>query len=469
MTTATGPEAMQRIAALEARMDATGSGIEGVLSEIKGQLVNLETRTKEEITNMKNIISTVLEDMKGKTQEEIQKVRGEAGNEITKQQKALEDIVEKAKQSFQNTETAIEGLRQQAMAAQKAVEEVTEKAKQGFSIQENAIGELRSQAAAAIGTLQQQQQQQPQQQPQTFDPWAAAAAAAGVPAQTQHPDGGSKDNLHWKVDAQRAKSIAKLGMEAASEPQLFKTWQLDASRLVAHDRPRVMRGLKWAEAQQQPINERMEKDMAAEMGIQGDIEGVSAGIYDALLMVISDKVKIPWSRAAGTDKGFELWRWIFREHDSKAPEVVQAMLHHHIKPSRCKDVGELRTAFREWQLKGKELDSMGHEVGDMIRNSALLDLVPKDMADLFLSRSDLRTYQARENHINEQLNYVRGKYVADREAGGKAKTPAAVPMDLNSLMQMAAEQGWGLTPPSSAGKGPGEEGASDKNATNPED
>ena len=88
---------------------------------------------------------------------------------------------------------------------------------------------------------------------------------------------------------------------------------------------------------------------------------------------------------------------------------------------------------------------MGEKVGDGVRNSAILDLVPAGMAELFLTRSDLRTFEARIGFIKEQLNHERGIFVAGKESGTKtaaARKSEPAPMDLNSLVQQFQEWNW---------------------------
>ena len=271
------------------------------------------------------------------------------------------------------------------------------------------------------------------------------------------PPPGIGQSAHWKVDAQRARSITKLGLTATSEPHLYRTWHLDTKGLICQGRPGLGKVLKWAEEQEGYIDAAREAEAGHLMGQGSDISDISAGVYDALLLTLDDKVKLSWSKQAGDDRGLELWRVIYREHESAEPEVVLAKLHHFIKPNRCKDKKELKDALREWEIRGHELEAAGEKISPMVKNSAFQDLVPSSMAEEFRTRTDLRTLEARIRYVKTELNYDRGCYVANREAAGPQKGKGAAPMDLSALMQlMQAQSAWPLTPDSEKDKGEGE-------------
>jgi hypothetical protein len=61
--------------------------------------------------------------------------------------------------------------------------------------------------------------------------------------------------------------------------------------------------LEWAEKRTQVIDQSQEAEVGRLAGRESEIGRVSEEIYDTLLMLASDRMKLSLSRAAGMDRG----------------------------------------------------------------------------------------------------------------------------------------------------------------------
>ena len=191
----------------------------------------------------------------------------------------------------------------------------------------------------------------------------------------------------WRVDMRRAQAITKLDNRAEAEPQLYKIWKGEVIRLLALDRPELEEALMWAEKQDQKIDEMKEIEIDNLLSKYGGAKKVSAEVFDAILTVVSDNLKLILSRSAGNNRGLEMWRIVYRDHESREASVVQAMVHYHIKPPQCKTMDALKKALRDWKIKDDELTAAGQPQSEMVKSSAIYDMVPNEMQEKFLTQN----------------------------------------------------------------------------------
>jgi hypothetical protein len=280
---------------------------------------------------------------------------------------------------------------------------------------------------------------------QPHDAWAAAAAAAhaqqqppGLPeAPRQHFNiatpagggGGKGDSYGYggkgggmggprelRINTRDWGNTHKL--EVTTTYEGFQVWKDRATMFLSKERPDVRALLGWAEGQSRDELAANLGQGAARLGVH-DLEVVEYAVHDGIKAIIVDGLLGRARNCAG--RGCELWRSLVAEWSGDAPQLRDAKARSCLDPPRCKDIGELWARLPAWERLGEEVETSGFILPEWMRRSALEKLLPTQLLNVLISRSELQTYAVRLAWVKTQMEHSRGvqQAAAYRPGAGK--------------------------------------------------
>ncbi len=267
----------------------------------------------------------------------------------------------------------------------------------------------------------------PQGQP---DPWAAAAAAPAQPGGPRHFEmntpgggggGGGKGGYPYpremRIDV-RGWGTENRKLDVTTTFDGFQVWKDRAMMFLSRERPDVRKLLSWAEAQ---TKETLDEGLVAQAALCGvpDLAAVEYAIHDGIKMTILDTLL---GRARNcVERGCELWRSLCAEWSGAAPQLQHAKARRYQTPSKCKNVQELWSRLPAWERLGEEVALSGLGLPEWLACSALEQLLPTQLRDSLVARSELKTFAARLAWVKTQMEHARGLAQATAYGPGVGK------------------------------------------------
>ncbi len=246
------------------------------------------------------------------------------------------------------------------------------------------------------------------------DAWAASRAAATAqesPGVQRHfdmstPGGGAGRGAYpreMRIDARGWGDHRKLDVGTSCDG--FQIWKDRALGFLTRERPDIRKLLMWAETQSKDGLEVELTAHAARLGV-ADLPTVEYAIHDGIKLTILDSLL---GRARNCiERGCELWRSLCAEWSGAAPQLKQAKARQFMELRRCKDISELWSRLPAWERTGEEVLLTGLELPEWMRNSAIEALLPQQLLNTMIARSDLDTSALRLAWVKTQMEYARG-------------------------------------------------------------
>ena len=160
--------------------------------------------------------------------------------------------------------------------------------------------------------------------------------------------------------------------------------------------------------------------------------------------------------------GLELWRKLYREMRGANTQIAAAEAKLYQNPQRAPNLAALWGRLERWLTLGADCEAAGFEMPDHVKANALLELVPRELEQQLISRSDIQGYGPRLAWIKAQLAHQRG--VAQAAALVDSKNDMQIGALQNDVHSLGTERrGRGADARAAAGprgdgEGEGEEG-----------
>jgi hypothetical protein len=309
---------------------------------------------------------------------------------------------------------------------------------QAWEVARDAENAAAAQAAAAA--TQPQPQPQHQQPPLQPDPWAQfrGTAPAAAPASWLSPaappplhfnmatpagGGGGKGDggkgglpRELRINTRDWGSSHKLDVTTTFEG--FQVWRDRATMFLSKERPDVRALLAWAETQSKEDLEAHLAQNAGRLGVD-DLMAIEYAIHDGIKAIVVDGLLGRARNCAG--RGCELWRALVAEWSGDAPQMRDAKARRCLDPPRCKDIAELWARLPAWERLGEEVETSGFVLPEWMRRSALEKLLPTQLLNTLIARSELKTYSVRLAWVKTQMEHSRGVAQAAAYGPGTGK------------------------------------------------
>ena len=151
-----------------------------------------------------------------------------------------------------------------------------------------------------------------------------------------------------QLDSRRARDMPKLDLDGSLEG--FDRWAFLATDYLSAGRQDIRQLLQWAGEQTDVITEEKEDQyVSGTLRYSGGVAQASAAIYTGLVHVTSDSVFNRKGKVAGTGRGLEFWRLVWRERKSKSHHAREARIIKLEQWPKCKDMLELQRTLGIWE------------------------------------------------------------------------------------------------------------------------
>jgi hypothetical protein len=120
-------------------------------------------------------------------------------------------------------------------------------------------------------------------------------------------------------------------------------------------------------------------------------------------------------------RGCEFWRALHAEWHGAAPQLRDAKARRFTDPPRCKDIGELWSRLAAWERLGEEVENTDFKLPEWMRNLSLEKLIPVQLLNTLISRTDIVGYPTRLAWVRAQMEHARGVSQAAAYAPGPGK------------------------------------------------
>ncbi len=219
-------------------------------------------------------------------------------------------------------------------------------------------------------------------------------------------------------------------------------WKDRATTYLSKDRPDVRALLTWAEKQSQGELDANLGAAATRFGVE-DLTIVEYAIHDGIKNILLDSLLTRARSCVG--RGCELWRALSAEWSGAAPQLRDAKARSYQEPGRCKDTQELWSKLASWERLGEEVALSNLVIPDWMRNMALEKLLPKQLLETLISKTELVDCPARMAWVKTQMEHARG--IAQASAYGHSSgKDANGDVHMNSVEAAAESDGlaWAL-------------------------
>jgi hypothetical protein len=203
---------------------------------------------------------------------------------------------------------------------------------------------------------------------------------------------------------------------------------------LSKERPDVRALLAWAETQSKDDLEANLGQNAGRLGVN-DLEAAEYAIHDGIKAIVVDGLLGRARNCAG--RGCELWRSLVAEWSGDAPQLRDAKARRCLDPPRCKDITELWARLPAWERLGEEVETSGFVLPEWMRRSALEKLLPTQLLNTLIARSELKEYSVRLAWVKTQMEHSRGVAQAAAYGPGTGKD-ASGDVYMNSVEAAAA-------------------------------
>jgi hypothetical protein len=214
----------------------------------------------------------------------------------------------------------------------------------------------------------------------------------------------------------------------------FQVWRDRAMTHLSKERPDVRALLMWAEKQSKDQLEAALGEHAARLGVV-DLAAVEYAVHDGIKAIIFDTLLGRARNCVG--RGCELWRALVAEWHGAAPQLRDAKARRYLEPPKCKDTNELWSQLSAWERLGEEVMLSDLQLPDWMRNVALEKLLPAQLLNTLVSRSELVGFSVRLAWVKTQMEHARGIAQAAAYGPGTGKD-ASGDVYMNSVEPAAA-------------------------------
>ena len=215
---------------------------------------------------------------------------------------------------------------------------------------------------------------------------------------------------------------SKKDLSLSNKLDQYRDWRDRALGFLTRDRPDVKKLLRWAEEQEEEIDEEAEKkgaDIHLFEGAAGITE-VTNTLYDGIKHTVDNSL-LQKGRDAGEGRGLEFWRKLHLTWLGLKEQVLATKVLSFTEPPRCGSMTLLWEALPAWKRLGEELDGHGIRLPEVLKSNALLKLVPESLVGDLVGRSDLRSLQEKMNWVARQAEHASG--AAKAAAGSQRSGP----------------------------------------------
>ena len=233
--------------------------------------------------------------------------------------------------------------------------------------------------------------------------------------------GGYPYPREMRIDA-RAWGTENRKLDVTTTFDGFQVWRDRAMMFLSRERPDVRKLLSWAETQ---TKETLEEGLVAQAALCGvpDLAGVEYAIHDGIKMTILDNL---FGRARNcVERGCELWRSLCAEWSGAAPQLQHAKARRYQTPAKCKTVQELWSRLPAWERLGEEVALSGLGLPEWLACSALEQLLPAQLLDPLVARSELKTFAARLAWVKRRWSTPAALRRRPRTGRASARMPPA--------------------------------------------
>jgi hypothetical protein len=214
----------------------------------------------------------------------------------------------------------------------------------------------------------------------------------------------------------------------------FQIWRDRATMFLSKERPDVRALLASAETQSKEDLEAHLVQNSSRLGVM-DLAAAEYAIHDGIKAIVVDGLLGRARNCAG--RGCELWRSLVAEWSGDAPQLRDAKARRCLDPPRCKDITELWARLPAWERLGEEVETSGFVLPEWMRRSALEKLLPTQLLNTLIARSELKEYSVRLAWVKTQMEHSRGVAQAAAYGPGTGKD-ASGDVYMNSV-EAAAE------------------------------
>ncbi len=198
----------------------------------------------------------------------------------------------------------------------------------------------------------------------------------------------------------------------------FQVWKDRAMMFLSKERPDVRALLTWAETQTQAHLEANLDAQSAHFGV-GDLAAVEYGLHDGIKIIVVDGLLGRARNCVG--RGCELWRALVAEWSGDGNHVRDAKARRYLDPPRAKDTADLWTKLSSWERLGEEVVTSGLPLPEWMRNTSLEKLLPTQLLNTLIARSELKEYSVRLAWVKTQMEHTRGVQQAAAYGPGVGK------------------------------------------------
>ncbi len=207
-------------------------------------------------------------------------------------------------------------------------------------------------------------------------------------------------------------------LDVATTYDRFQVWKDRAMTHLSKERPDVRELLAWADKQSQGELEANLGAAAARFGVV-DLAAVEYAVHDGIKAIVLDSLLVRARNCAG--RGCELWRALSAEWSGAAPQLRDARARSYQEPVRCKDTHELWSKLAAWERLGEEVALSNLVLPEWMRNMALEKLLPTQLLNTLISRTELVEYPVRLAWVKTQMEHARGVAQATAYGHGSGK------------------------------------------------
>jgi hypothetical protein len=215
----------------------------------------------------------------------------------------------------------------------------------------------------------------------------------------------------------------------------FQIWKDRAVTFLSKERPDVRSLLRWAETQTKDQLETNLVEQASRLGVV-DLAAVEYAVHDGIQTIVLDSLLQRARNCAG--RGCEFWRALHAEWHGAAPQLRDAKARRFMEPPRCKDINELWSRLPAWERLGEEVENTDFKLPEWMRNLSLEKLIPAQLLNTLISRTDIVGYPMRLAWVRAQMEHARGVSQAAAYAPGPGKD-ASGDVYMNSVEAAATE------------------------------
>ena len=195
------------------------------------------------------------------------------------------------------------------------------------------------------------------------------------------------------------KSFQKLEKYERPGSQNFRQWKIKIVNIVSSSIPEFRAVLEQVEKQ----DDSMDEDLLEIKTF--DRETISAEFYLALTLVLGET---PLTIVENVDNksGFEAWRKLCNEFDSKTQQNLQALTGYVMQPPRVKSIDHITQAIELWEVRLREYVARigGIPLHDSLKVCALRAIVPEKWDEDILKLSiHNKSYKELKDYIYEQV------------------------------------------------------------------